>query len=197
MAAAGVFLDRRQLIAAAALSALAVGALVIGERTGHIGPPAAHDVGLVHWIAYVTIFGCVGLGAHHARTLLQRALEQAQHNARHLARLFNLVPVSLTVTRAADGKILEANAADERYSGYRREERVALQVRDLGAVRLGNPHVADQHEEACSMNVRLSDSAVHVSGVLSSLSRVLRLRPTTGPAPVSAAPLAAGVIQVT
>jgi len=124
VAAAGVYLDRRQLFAAAAISALAVGGLVIGERTGYMGPPAGYEVGLVHWIAYVTIFGCVGLGAYHARVLLLRALEQAQRSAEHLARLFDMVPVALVLTRAADGRILEVNAADERHSGYRRDERV-------------------------------------------------------------------------
>ncbi len=130
VAAAGVFLDRRQLVAAIVLSAAAFGALVLGERSGLIGPPAGYGVGLVHWVAYIAIFGCVGWGANHARALLLAALGDAQRSASHLAKLFDLVPVSLTVSRAADGRILEVNAADERHLGYRRDERVGRSTLD-------------------------------------------------------------------
>jgi hypothetical protein len=51
------------------------------------------------------------------------------------------------------------------------DERVALEVRDLGPVRLGHPHVPDQHERLCSMNVRLCDFTEHASNVLSSFSK--------------------------
>ena len=45
------------------------------------------------------------------------------------------------------------------------DERIALQVEDLGAVRLGDAHVADEHPASCHLYGRLCDAAVRrVSG---------------------------------
>ena len=124
MAAAGLFLGRRALLLALIVGAAAIAALIGAERAGLIGPPLTYQPGVVHWTAYVAIFSAVGLGSHYVRTRLLEALDESRRSGEQFIKVFQMVPMSLAITRSSDGRVLEVNAADEQHLGYTREEAV-------------------------------------------------------------------------
>lgn len=120
--AAGLFLPRAAVVATVVYAIAAVGALIAAERAGVISPPAAYRPGILQWVVLAAVMGCIGAWTHYARHLLLDALEGARASAERFTKVFNVVPLSLVISRLSDGRILDVNAADRKFLGYSRDE---------------------------------------------------------------------------
>ncbi|MBX9610854.1 MAG: PAS domain S-box protein [Burkholderiales bacterium] len=135
VAAAGLFLPRKGLIAAVAISVLALGALTWAEIAGLMHRDNM-EVTVKVWIVHTLILVVVALGIYHNQQTVLSALEDAR-SALHererverelrasqdqMARIFDHSPTVITVQRASDWTYLKINKAFERVYGYPRED---------------------------------------------------------------------------
>jgi PAS domain S-box-containing protein len=142
----GIFLGRRMLSLAVLLSVGGLGCLVYAQNAGWLPQPEYRTLP-GHWIAYGGIVASVALVLAHMRTLLldlvqrlAQELDQRRHaeaakqqSESRFRKVFESIPVGMTITRASDGRYIEVNAADQRTLGYAREELVGRTTRDTGA----------------------------------------------------------------
>jgi len=141
----GIFLGRRTLIVAALICIAALGCLGYAENAGWL-PPADYRVRFGHWVTYSGIIVAVALVLLQMRSLLlglvgrlqdeltqrQNAEAARQQSEARFRRMFESSPTGMTVTRVADGRFLEANRADERTLGYRRDELIGRSTLEVG-----------------------------------------------------------------
>ena len=135
VAAAGLFLPRKGLIAAVAISVLALGALTWAEIAGLMHRDNM-EVTVKVWVVHTLVLVVVALGIYHSqqtvlsalgnarsalheRERVERELRASQHQ---MARIFDHSPTIITVQRASDWTYLKINKAFERVYGYPCEE---------------------------------------------------------------------------
>lgn len=131
VAGAGIFLQRRALIAAVAFSAGSLGLLTWAELRGWLLTPD-FSVGLKVWLTHSFTLMVVGVIVFHSRQRTQIAYQGQQNEYalrkrteqerdRHLdrfARIFRTSPSPMIAQSARNGLILDVNPAFERCYGY-------------------------------------------------------------------------------
>ncbi|NMM06522.1 PAS domain S-box protein [Polaromonas sp.] len=140
IAAAGIVLSLRSLVATLVVSVASLAALTWAEAAGLLPTPDLR-VGTKVWLMHSAVFVGLALGVYTSQRILLKALagqqrelarrEQAEAALRisedRLSRIFRNSPVAILV-QAADSKIvMDVNPAFERMSGYSREEFVGSQ----------------------------------------------------------------------
>ena len=141
----GLFLGRRALAAAAALSIASLGALVYAENAGWL-PKPNYAVALSHWVIYSVIVAAVALVLFYMRGMMidlvrrqksesaqrERAEAAQQQSEARFRRMFESSPVAMTVTRLSDARYIDTNRANERTLGYTREEMIGRSMLEMG-----------------------------------------------------------------
>ena len=142
----GLFLGRRGLMIAVGLSVSSIALLIYAENAGWLRAPN-YAVTASHWVIYSMIIAAVALVLTYMRSLLvdlvrrlrselaqrQKAEAEKQQSESRFRRVFESIPVGMTITRVSDGRYVEVNAADQRTLGYTREELVGRTTREMGA----------------------------------------------------------------
>jgi PAS domain S-box-containing protein len=142
----GIFLGRRGLMFAVGLSVASIGLLIYAENAGLL-PTPNYGVGASHWVMYSMIIAAVALVLSYMRSLLfdvvrrlarelgerVKAESARRDSENRFRRVFESIPVGMTITRVSDGGYIEVNAADQRTLGYAREELVGRTTREMGA----------------------------------------------------------------
>ena len=141
----GIFLRRRTLMAAAALSVGLLGALILAENAGRLPTP---DIAVPpsHWAIYSAIIAAIALVLNYMRSLLfdlvrrqrseiaQRQKAEAGHTqseAKYEA-VFNSTPDPIAISRERDAVQLAANPSWFRITGYTREQAIGRSTLELG-----------------------------------------------------------------
>lgn len=131
VAGAGIFLERRALIAAVVFSVLSLGALTRAEMLGWL-PAPDHAVGLKVWLTHSFTLFVVGVIVFHSRVRAQlayrgqqdeyerrkRTEQERDRNLDRFARIFRTSPSPMLAQSARTGVILDVNPAFERCFGY-------------------------------------------------------------------------------
>jgi PAS domain S-box-containing protein len=131
VAGAGIFLQRRALIAAVAFSVASLGLLTWAEASGWLHTPD-FTVGLKVWLTHSFTIVVVGVIVFHSRqrTHIARVSQQDEYERRkrteqerdrhldHFARIFRTSPSPMMAQSARNGLILDVNPAFERCYGY-------------------------------------------------------------------------------
>lgn len=142
----GIFLGRRTLILATAVSVASIGVLIGAENAGWL-PAPDYRVTASHWVIYSMIVVAVALVLAYMRTLLlevvgrlgaeldeRRRAEAGRHQSEErFRRVFESSPVGMTITRLSDARYLEINRADQATLGYTREEMIGRTTFEMGA----------------------------------------------------------------
>jgi len=142
----GIFLGRRALTLAAALSVAAIGALVYAENAGWL-PAPDYSVSASHWAIYSIVIAAVALVLAYMRALLlsvvnrlgdevgerRKAEASRRQSEERFRQVFESSPVGMTITRASDGVFLDINSADQRTLGYTREELIGRRTLEMGS----------------------------------------------------------------
>jgi PAS domain S-box-containing protein len=145
LAVAAVLVRGRVLAVYTTFCIVALGALTWAEATGRM-QPASLAVGVPHWAIHATVFVALVVTIHHARRLLLEAVGRLQEELLYrermdttlrrqqhqLARVFQVAPVAMSITRMSDGRYLEVNDAILNLTGYGREDMVGVSSLALG-----------------------------------------------------------------
>jgi len=124
----GVFFGRVALLVTVLASVACVGALILAENSGWLGPHPDVSVGLMQWIIHAVVLTLIGVNIGFAHSLAVAALEESRKELgerriveRALGRseelfdaFFRNSPAALVITRVADGAIIDINDAYER-----------------------------------------------------------------------------------
>ena len=140
----GIFLSSRALVAAVVASVIALGALVIAERTGWL-PQPNYTVSALHWLIYSAVLGTIALNVYYAHRMMNRALfrMEEQFSERRRAEvalgqsedsfqsLFRNSPAALIIAAQPGGLVREINEAYERMFLTTRAELIDRTTSDL------------------------------------------------------------------
>ena len=135
IAAAGVFLPRRGLIAAVVASIVSLGVLTWAEVEGLIHRDNM-QVTVKAWLTHSIVIVIIGMVMHYSRQVVFAALGQQRAALKdrdrierdlrasqdQMARIFDNSPAVISVQRASDWTYLKINLAFERIYGYARED---------------------------------------------------------------------------
>ncbi len=142
--AGGLFLRRNALVGVFLVCAMCIGALILAEVRGWIGP-AKLAVGALHWPVYTLVLGAIALNIHYARSLILDALARSEAEARDRTRaeralgeaeevfeaLFQSSPAALMMTAYPAQIISDINRAHARMFGYAPEFAIGKTSREL------------------------------------------------------------------
>jgi PAS domain S-box-containing protein len=143
--ACGLFLDRRRLFTAVAVSAACLGGVAIAEGAGWLARPHL-QTGIQPWIILTIALVAIGLNIQSARQLLLEVVERLQDELHRreaaekalgereglLAAALRISPTPVVVATLEDGLIRDANEAYTRVFGIPLERLVGRTVEDAG-----------------------------------------------------------------
>jgi PAS domain S-box-containing protein len=135
VAAAGIFLGSRALVATVGTGMLALGALIAAESRGWMHEPTL-EVGFLVWLTHATTMTVMAIMIFHARRALETAHEKTRQELqrrqqteqerdrliRRFSRMFHGSPSPMVAQSAISGVILDVNPAFERTYGYSRDQ---------------------------------------------------------------------------
>lgn len=135
VAAAGIFLGSRALVATVVTGVISLGALIAAETRGWLHEPTL-DVGFLVWLTHATTMTVMAIMIFHARRTLESAHEKTQQELllrqqteqerdrliRRFSRMFRSSPSPMVAQSAISGVILDVNPAFERAYGYSRDQ---------------------------------------------------------------------------
>ncbi|TNF55367.1 MAG: PAS domain S-box protein, partial [Burkholderiales bacterium] len=135
VAAAGIFLGSRALVATVVTGVISLGALIAAETRGWLHEPTL-DVGFLVWLTHATTMTVTAIIVFHARRTLETAHEKTQQELllrqqteqerdrliRRFSRMFRSSPSPMVAQSAISGVILDVNPAFERAYGYSRDQ---------------------------------------------------------------------------
>jgi PAS domain S-box-containing protein len=151
---AGIFLQRRALIAAVVFSAGSLAVLTWAEVRGWL-PTPDFSVGLKVWLTHSFTLVVVGVIVFHSRMRTQiaylgqqdeyerrkRTEQERDRNLERFARIFRTSPSPMIAQSARNGLILDVNPAFERCYGYASSEMLGR----LDDVLWGNPEQRERY----------------------------------------------------
>jgi PAS domain S-box-containing protein len=134
-AGAGIFLNRRALVATVVLSMITLGVLTWVERHGWLRTPDFR-VGITVWLTYAMTMVVVAIMVYYSRTTTRNALEQLRNelerrirseqerdqSLERFTRIFRNSPSPMIAQSARNGLILDVNPAFERCYGHTRAD---------------------------------------------------------------------------
>jgi PAS domain S-box-containing protein len=134
-AGAGIFLNRRALVATVVLSLITLGALTWAERQGWLRTPDFR-VGVTVWLTHAMTMVVVAIMVYYSRSTTRQALEQQRNelerrirseqerdrSLERFTRIFRNSPSPMIAQSARDGLILDVNPAFERCYGLPRDQ---------------------------------------------------------------------------
>ena len=140
-----LFLPRRSMLAAAALSIGSIALLIYGELAGLL-PLPNREITTAHWLVYAMIIAATALVLSYMRAMIidlvrqlgnelllrKEAEASRQQSEDRFRRVFESSPVGMTITRVSDGRYLDINRADQRTLGYPREEMIGRTATEMG-----------------------------------------------------------------
>lgn len=141
----GLFLRRNALIGVFLACTACIGMLILAEVREWIGP-AKFALSVFHWPVYVLVLGGIALNIHYARSLILKALDRSEAEARERTRaeralgeaeevfeaLFQSSPAALMMTTYPGQTISEINRAHVRMFGFAPEFAIGKTSRELG-----------------------------------------------------------------
>ncbi len=141
----GLFLDRRRLFTALAVSAACLGGVAFAEGMGWLRTPHL-QTGFQPWIILCIALVAIGLNVHSARQLLLGVVEQLQRELQRraaaeaalgereglLAAALRIAPTPVVVATLVDGRIRDANDAYTRVFGIPRDRLIGRTVEEVG-----------------------------------------------------------------
>lgn len=146
VAGAGIFLERRALIAAMVFSVGSLGALTWAELRGWL-PMPDFTVGLKVWLTHTFTLAVVGVIVFHSRMRAQlayrgqlaeyerrkRTEQERDRNLDRFARIFHTSPSPMVAQSARNGLIIDLNPAFEQCYGYAASQMLGRQDEFLWA----------------------------------------------------------------
>ena len=131
VAGAGIFLERKALIASVVYGVASLGLLALAEQRGWLAK-ANFDVGAKVWLTHSTVLVVVAIIVFYSRTraqgafqrqvdelaLRKRTEQERDRSMERFGRIFRTSPIPMAAQSARTGVILDVNPAFERCYGY-------------------------------------------------------------------------------
>ena len=140
----GIFLRRRALMAAAALSIGLLGALIVAENAGWL-PAPDFAVPHSHWVIYGVIIASVALVLNYMRSLLfnlvrrqrrelaqrQKAEAAQEQSEERFAKAFQATPEAIAISQLPDGRLVSVNQRFEELYGASAADIIGKNTQEL------------------------------------------------------------------